>query len=325
MKQNDLISIIVPVYNVEKYIENSINSILNQTYDNLEILLIDDGSTDTSGKLCDFYEKENKNIKVYHKKNGGLADARNYGLEHSTGKYVCFIDSDDFINKDMIKTLHNSIVEDESQIAACNFKNVDEKFNLDNYNQKIDKINKHIFSKEEALTAMVNLNIGFAPNVCNKLFEKSLFTKDCYFPKGKLYEDMIVTTKILNKITRASYLDCELYYYLQRKNSITGSFNEKELEHIEMSDEVLKFVTKNCNPVQNHFITYHVINCISVINKMLKNNALDINVYNNTREFLKNNKKIIFEDSNLSMKKKIQLYIFMLNIRVYSLVYKIGG
>ena len=277
MKFNDLITVIFPVYNVEKFLKNSLNSILNQTYKNLEIIVVDDGSTDKSGQICDDYEKKFKKIiKVYHKSNGGLADARNYGLQKATGKYICFVDSDDIIHNKMIETLYNSIIVDHTQIAVCNFKNINENYNLSHFNKKIEIKNKYIYSKEDSLKAMVNLNIGFAPNVCTKLLERKLFTKDCYFPKGRLYEDMIVTTKILNKIKNVSYLDCELYFYLQRRNSITQKFNIKEYDHIEMSKQVLIYIKENCKNVESYFITYHSINCISVINKMIKNKVLNI-------------------------------------------------
>ena len=218
MNLNELISIIIPVYNVEKYIEKCLKSILLQTYENIEIILIDDGSIDSSGRICDYYSSKYKKIKTFHKENGGLADARNYGLDKASGNYVCFIDSDDFINQNMIKELYSSLKRNKTQIVACKFKNVNEEFELKNSKLKINIQNEIVFNKKEALKAMVNLNLGFGPNVCNKLFEKNLFTKDCYFPDGRLYEDMIVMTKILNKVKLVSYIDCELYYYVQRKD-----------------------------------------------------------------------------------------------------------
>lgn len=325
MNLNELISIIVPVYNVEKYIEKCLKSILLQTYENIEIILIDDGSIDSSGKICDYYSSKYKKIKTFHKENGGLADARNYGLDKAKGNYVCFIDSDDFINQNMIKELYSSLKRNKTQIVACKFKNVNEEFELKNSKLKINIQNEIVFNKKEALKAMVNLNLGFAPNVCNKLFEKNLFTKDCYFPDGRLYEDMIVMTKILNKVNLVSYIDCELYYYVQRKNSITEKFNLKEIDHIDMSNEVLDFVFENCRSVYKHFVTYHAINYMAVINKMIKNNFIDNIVYTKARKFIKNNEKIIFNDDNISFKKKVQLYIFMCSKKIYLIIYKIGG
>ena len=119
MKKQDLISIVVPIYNVEKYLEKCINSIIIQTYKNIEIILVNDGSTDSSGKICDIYLKIDKRIKVVHKKNGGLSDARNVGIENAKGKYIAFIDSDDFLDSDFIEILYNLIIEYNADVSCC--------------------------------------------------------------------------------------------------------------------------------------------------------------------------------------------------------------
>ena len=119
---NELISIIVPVYNVEKYLEKCVNSIVNQTYKNLEIILVDDGATDSSGKLCDKLAKIDNRIKVYHKENGGLSDARNYGVERATGDYIGFVDSDDYIDSEMYGKLYEAIKKENVDVAECNLK-----------------------------------------------------------------------------------------------------------------------------------------------------------------------------------------------------------
>lgn len=123
----DLISIVVPVYNVEKYLKKSIESILNQTYQNIEILLVDDGSTDSSGKICESFSKVDPRIRVFHKENGGLSDARNFGIEQMKGQYVAFIDSDDYISKDYVWKLYSSIKNNDSEVSICSFLLVDEK------------------------------------------------------------------------------------------------------------------------------------------------------------------------------------------------------
>ena len=122
----DLVSIIVPVYNVEKYLKKSVESILNQTYDNIEILLVDDGSTDNSGNICDSFIKIDSRIRVFHKENGGLSDARNFGIEHIRGQYVSFIDSDDYISKDYVWKLYHSLKNNNSEVSICSFSLVDE-------------------------------------------------------------------------------------------------------------------------------------------------------------------------------------------------------
>ena len=119
---NELISIIVPVYNVEQYLEKCVCSIINQTYKNLEIILVDDGATDSSGNMCDELAKSDNRIKVYHKENGGLSDARNYGVERATGEYIGFVDSDDYIDSEMYEKLYEAIKKEDVDVAECNFR-----------------------------------------------------------------------------------------------------------------------------------------------------------------------------------------------------------
>ena len=323
MKENDLISVIVPVYNVEKYLEKSVLSIKNQTYNNIEILLIDDGSTDSSSKICDKLAKNNHSIKVFHKKNGGLSDARNYGIKKSKGKYICFVDSDDLINNFMIEELYDSIIKNNAQVSVCNFKYIhNDKCNIKMCEKKEKIKRKIVLNKEMSLKMMVNLNEKFAVNVCNKMFEKKLFTDDCFFPVGRLYEDMIITTKILSKVSKVVYIDCDLYYYLQRTNSITKKFNKKEYDHIIMSKKVLNFIKINNPAVESYFTSYHAINGISFINKMIENNCVDLTTYKKIQQFIHINNKLIYNDENLSKIKKIQIKIFEKNIKLYNFIYK---
>ena len=116
------ISVVVPVYNVEQYLEKCVNSIINQTYKNLEIILVDDGATDKSGKLCDELAKLDNRIMAYHKKNGGLSDARNYGVERATGDYIGFVDGDDYIDAEMYEKLYEAIKKENVDVAECNLK-----------------------------------------------------------------------------------------------------------------------------------------------------------------------------------------------------------
>ena len=122
----DLISVVVPIYNVEKYLKTCIETIIKQTYKNIEIILVNDGSTDNSLQICNEFKEKEKRIKVINKKNGGLSDARNIGLKKAKGKYICFIDSDDFINEKYIEELHSLIIKNNAQIAICSFENVNE-------------------------------------------------------------------------------------------------------------------------------------------------------------------------------------------------------
>lgn len=223
---NELISIIVPVYNVEKYINDCIDSLINQTYPNIEILLIDDGSTDNSGHICDVYDKSYKNIFSFHKKNGGLSDARNFGIKNANGNYLMFVDSDDFLDLNVVNDLYKAIIQNDSEIAICN----------------IMKINE--FKKETPFYFPTNTPIILEgterfqtleqPSVCNKLFKKQLFD-NVEFPVGKYYEDTFVYHELAFSAKRISLTGTTGYYYRTRENSIiqTSNNNIKYFDFIE--------------------------------------------------------------------------------------------
>ena len=169
----DLISVIVPIYNVEKYIDKCLNSIVNQTYKNIEIILIDDGSTDTSVLKCNNWEKKDNRIKVIHKKNEGLAQARNTGISYATGNYITFIDSDDYIDSKMLEKLYNAINKTNSEISACKYVkiNKNKKVNL-NYSAEIIE-----FTNKEAIIDLLK-ETNISNYAWNKLFKKELFKRN---------------------------------------------------------------------------------------------------------------------------------------------------
>ena len=238
MKQKNMVSIIVPVYNVEKYIKKCIDSIINQTYQNLEIILVDDGSPDKCGEICEEYSKKDNRIKVIHKENGGVSDARNAGLEKATGEYIAFIDSDDYIDKNYISTLYNMCITNKAEIAQCSFKRV-----TDNQiaNEK-DVENKIVnMSGIEAIKNIFKENYIEYTVAWNKLYKKSLFDNIKY-PKGKLHEDEATTYKLFYEAKIVSVTNEKLYYYYIRQNSITNTkFSLRRLDYIEELEEQLKF------------------------------------------------------------------------------------
>ena len=237
------ISIIVPIYKVEKQLKKCINSILNQTFSNFELILVDDGSPDNCGKICDEYEKKDNRIKVIHKENGGLSDARNSGLDIAKGKYIAFVDSDDIIHPRMYEILFQCINKSDSDIVQCKFKkfkNLDEvKDELDNYNETFEEYD----NKTAIMDMMDNNNINV--NSWNKLYKSKLF-ETLRFPKGKIHEDEFLTYKLLYSSKKIAYVDQELYYYYQNDNGImNGSSILKRLDRIEAIEERSKFFLKN--------------------------------------------------------------------------------
>lgn len=211
--REDLISIIVPVYNVEKYLEECVDSIINQTYKNLEIILVDDGSTDNSGKICDEYKEKDNRIVVIHKKNGGLSSARNEGMKYAKGAYLQFVDSDDYMDNDMVEMLYNMIITESADISMCSH------YILKNGNIYSDATNgKYVFSNEEALEELL-LDRTIRFYAWNKLFRKELFEDVCY-PEGRLFEDILAMPEVFAKAKKIAFEDVPKYYYRQREGSI---------------------------------------------------------------------------------------------------------
>lgn len=224
-KDNKLISIIVPIYNMEKYLDKCINSIINQTYKNIEIILVDDGSTDKSSKIINKYKKLDKRIKAYYKKNGGLSDARNYGIDKATGEYIGFIDSDDYIEKNMYETLYNNIIKYNADISVVGFNVVYESSDINRvkYQEVTDKL--EIYNRKEAFDLLFDAN-KFGNFAWNKLYKKELF-KNIKYPLGKKMEDLGTTYKLVEISNKIVYEPLKLYNYFQRSGSI---MNNKDLK-----------------------------------------------------------------------------------------------
>ena len=217
---DDKISIVVPVYNVSDYLERCLRSLLGQTYTNIEVLLIDDGSTDGSGKLCDGFAQVDSRIRVIHQRNMGLSGARNMGLDNSTGKYVFFCDSDDFLQKDTLAYMHEKLCRDNADIVACGFSYVWDDYTEMGREEVFTNCKPGTWSGKEASVQMMRSN-----NICtvvwNKLYKRELFD-GVRFPVGVLHEDEATTYKLLYKAKLVSYTSKTFYKYYQRASGIMG-------------------------------------------------------------------------------------------------------
>lgn len=215
---NKLVSVIVPVYNVEKYLSRCIDSIINQTYKNLEIILVDDGSPDRCGDICDQYAIKDSRIKVIHKKNGGLSDARNAGINLAKGDYITFIDSDDWIHPKYIETLYDLVKKHNADISVCNFIRT----TSEDHNDEISLIDVIAFNKYEALEQFTDKYYVQMVIACGKLYKKDLF-HNVRFPVGRIHEDEFTTYKLIYNANKIVFTTTPLYYYWQREDSIMGS------------------------------------------------------------------------------------------------------
>lgn len=229
----DLISVIVPIYNVEKYLENCLQSIISQTYKELEIILVDDGSTDNSGKIADNYSNLDCRVISVHKSNGGLSDARNAGLDIAKGKYIMFVDSDDYIPVDCIEYLYSSLIASNSSISIGRLKTT---CNQDEKEYDVEK-KSFIYDRNESINQLLYAN-KYSVAAPGKLYLASLFD-DIRFPIGKLHEDVFTTYKVFLKANRVFYGDKIVYYYYHRPGSIMLSeFSIKRLHIIDALDQI---------------------------------------------------------------------------------------
>ncbi|MBQ2932571.1 MAG: glycosyltransferase family 2 protein [Clostridia bacterium] len=252
-----LISVIVPVYNVEKYLEKCIDSILAQTYKNLEIILVDDGSTDNSGKICDEYEKKDARIKVVHKENGGQGSARNLGLDICKGQFVSFVDSDDRIKPDMLERMLSALQKNSADIAICGIAtNTGIKY-IDNPVFECERVfNSGELMKEYVTTG----NIHTGP--CNKLYKRELFG-NIRFPEIRVNEDYFIMHRLLGQSKKAVHTGENLYIQNIRPGSTEQSeFSERNFVLLDCAEDLIEYYKENFPDVYE-FAAYNKVNDIA--------------------------------------------------------------
>jgi glycosyltransferase involved in cell wall biosynthesis len=304
-----LISIIVPIFNVEKYIDKCINSIINQTYRNLEIVLVNDGSEDNCGSICDEYAEIDSRIKVIHKENGGLSDARNVAIEITTGDYITFIDSDDFVESDYVEYLYKLIQKYSADISICNInKTFEEKYKEENIANDIH----HVYTEQEAIEQMLYQKL-FDVSACAKLYKAELF-KIIRYPKGKYYEDLATTYLVFDKCTKIVYGSLQKYNYLIRENSITTSqFSIKRMELIDIAEEMLNFISAEYPDIEKAAVSKFISCNFQIFLQTPKEKDLFVEEKRRIIKNIKKYRKIILFDSNARFKNK------------FAVIYSYGG
>jgi len=215
-----LLSVIVPCYNVEKYLDKCILSIVNQTYTNLEILLIDDGSTDSTGIMCDAWQERDQRIRVIHKRNEGLSYARKTGVENMTSEYVAFVDADDWIDENMYNDMMKAMISTNSDIAQCDFCKVFEDGRIEHHSKESKNGEVEVIGCEEGVLLILE-NKKWQSYMWNKLFKKHLF-EHIEFPKGRVYEDMPIMPALFHNASQTVYIHKTYCFYYQRNDSITN-------------------------------------------------------------------------------------------------------
>lgn len=301
MKKNDLISIIVPCYNCKDVVSRCLDSLINQTYKNIEIIVVDDGSKDDSKKIIKSYK--NKNIYYYYKENGGLSSARNYGIKKANGEYLLFVDSDDYVSDNYVEKLYNSIIDNNSNIAICDI--------------------KRVYSDHESINRMNNniIDSCMYPAAWNKMYKKSLF-KNIEFPEGKWYEDLGTTPK-LTMNNKYSLVNEPLYYYVQNDKSIMHTFDDRIFDMYYIVEDLEKNDSGNNYDKLEFINVYHLLIGTVFRNSFIKKFKIkDIKKIHN---YVKNKypkwNKNKYVKSNLGFIFKT--YLLCMHFHLYGIIYLI--
>jgi len=277
----DLISVIVPVYKVEPYLKKCVESIMNQTYRNLEIILINDGSPDKCGEICEELAKSDSRIKVIHKENGGQSEARNVGIENATGKYIAFVDSDDYIAKDMYEVLYKDLKENDadiSMISVAMLRENKKEFTGTNTGKK------YVYENEEVLKELL-LGNNIKGYVWDKLYKKEVFDEVRFIP-GVIYEDMRILVTIMSKVKRVVFYDVMKYYYIRRVNSDSRTYSQKHIDnYLDAAIERYKKVAREFPQLEIYNLFALVNTGISTFSQVIKSNTT-IEVYQEKLDFL---------------------------------------
>lgn len=268
-KDKGLLSVIVPVYKVEQYLDRCVESIVSQTYHNLEIILVDDGSPDRCPELCDQWAKRDTRIKVIHKENGGAADARNIGIRVATGEYLAFVDSDDYIEREMYETMLAAMGRTDSGIACCGRYVVRGSL----------QIPKHCMDRETVFTAVDALRemlLGGAVEeaVWDKVYRAELF-EGLQFPVGEINEDIVIIPALLNRAGRVVHVGKSFYYYWQNSSSVTRSaYSLKKRVMLKHLDDLKRYLEENCRELLPCFDALQGRYCQSVLYLLLDNKTV---------------------------------------------------
>ena len=300
MKNNPLISVVVPIYNTSKYLPRCLNSIINQTYKNLEIICINDGSTDNSLSILQNYAQKDSRIKITTQKNAGLSAARNTGIIKSTGKYITFVDSDDEISHNMLEKLLVSLQKNDADISICSFKEIYPDGKITHFN-KVSSA--QTYTTEQSLKAMLREQ-GFMLSATMKLFPTTYF-KNIQFPIGKLHEDIGTTYKLIMKARRVTFVPEELYFYHHHSDSIISKkFDKRKLDIITL---------KNITNERRMRARFSILRQIPTNKKKTKK----------ILQYLRTHKPYITKNPEATKTDKFALALALFNPKLFQLAYKI--
>lgn len=314
-----LITVVVPIFKVEKYLDECVQSIICQTYQNLEIFLVDDGSPDRCGEMCDDYAKKDYRISVIHQKNKGLSGARNSAIDICRGEYITFVDSDDWISPDMIEQLYNSLILEGAQMSCTS----PESFYEDGAcSVRKDSEEILVYTKEKALDCFL-FNDYLTPCVWGKLYVKKLWT-DVRCPEGKLFEDQFTTYKLIDQCEKIVYCTRPMYHYRKRAGSIGhSSFNKKTYDLYDAIHEEYDFIYSKYGESVPNIAVARITWEIVFANMMIMAGYRDEKARRTIQTFAKKNIKKVWNCHYISITRKAQIFLFTYCFPAYVGFYQI--
>lgn len=278
-KMSELISVVIPAYNTEKYIEKCLDSVFNQTYSNLEVIVVNDGSTDNTKKILDDYGNKESRLKIIHKENTGVSDTRNKGLEIASGDYIGFVDSDDLIKPDFYYTLHSLIKNHNADIAHCGFELVGNDFSKVFYGTKMLYVHNTNEAIDELLTARL-----FEPSSCTKLYKRELIKEVKFDTEIKFNEDLLYNVKAFKNANKSVFLDLPMYLYFYNTFSASRSSQNLKIQEgvLGVSLKIIDLLNDpNLHNIKNKFYVNKLITIYkSLLNENLQNSSLGKKVKN---------------------------------------------
>ena len=312
-----LISVIVPVYNVAQYLEKSIASIQQQTYQNLEIILVDDGATDESGRLCEKIAEQDERVLVYHKENEGLSQARNDGLKQAHGDYVIFIDSDDYIHSEMIASLYQQLVKEDADVSSCGVMNV----YANSESPQTENQDDYFICDTETFLREYLIGEKIPGTICNKLIKKEVAAQ-LTFPKGLIYEDAYYHFDLIKVAKKYVVNTNPYYYYFHRGDSITTKpYAEKDLAYIDIYQKFYTEVVKEYpNLTEVAFFRLAYAHFFILDKMLLDDNFKEFKDYPRIYGYLKKHAFAIFKNTIFRKGRRISALALFVNVRLYRIL-----
>jgi glycosyltransferase involved in cell wall biosynthesis len=315
-----VISIIVPVHNVDSHLRKCLDSILAQTFTDFEVIVVNDGSSDGSGYICDAYAKQDERVKVMHKEYKGVSAARNTGVECAAGDFIGFVDSDDYIDRNMYQTLYQLCLDTQSDISICTLgREIDGVL----INKGTEKIYSKKLDHQEAMRELFK-GMLYRFSLCNKLFKRTCFD-GVQFPEGRIHEDLATTYKLFANANQAVFTNYIGYIYVkQQKSILTSSYHEKRLDAFRGWDEILNFIHRAYPQLTNEVNACFVYFCTDHIYAILRqvSNKEERKQYLNTiQQTVKKNYRSLRKNTMLSVNYRFIISIINYNISLFAVAH----